>query len=78
MTSLKAGVPCADCGESFPPPVLQWDHLPGYTKIGHLSELTVNRPRTLVLEELKKCELVCANCHAIRTWQRAAKKKSSN
>jgi hypothetical protein len=30
-----------------------------------------SRTREAVLEELKKCELVCANCHVIRTVNRA-------
>jgi hypothetical protein len=29
-----------------------------------------NRQRTIVLAELKKCELVCANCHVLRTISR--------
>ena len=28
--------------------------------------------REAVLEELKKCELVCANCHVVRTVTRAS------
>ena len=30
-----------------------------------------NRSRELVLDELTKCELVCANCHVMRTVVRA-------
>ena len=70
MADLKRGVPCADCGGIFPTAIMHWDHLPGHEKIGELSTLVTARRRTLVLEELKKCELVCANCHAIRTSRR--------
>lgn len=70
MASLKAGVPCADCGELFPVWVMHWDHLPGHEKIGCVSDLVRNRQRTIVLAELKKCELVCANCHVLRTISR--------
>ena len=73
MASLKDGVPCKDCGRVFPVWVMHWDHLPGYEKIGWISNLVPSRSRTLILEELKKCELVCANCHVLRTIGRAGR-----
>ena len=33
--------------------------------------MVANNRRALVLEELAKCELVCANCHVMRTVARA-------
>lgn len=71
MASLKEGIPCADCAQFFPVWVMHWDHLPGREKVACISELVRSGPRTLVLEELKKCELVCANCHVMRTVSRA-------
>jgi len=50
---------------------MQWDHLPGAHKLGNLSTTLRGRSREEILEEIAKCELVCANCHAIRTFQRA-------
>jgi len=71
MASLKEGIPCRDCGETFPVWVMHWDHLPGFAKVGEISSLVQNRTRAVVLDELKKCELVCANCHVMRTVVRA-------
>ena len=73
MASLKEGVPCTDCGEVFPVWVMHWDHLPGYEKVASISTLVGSRRRTLILAELKKCELVCGNCHVIRTISRAGR-----
>ncbi len=70
LRSLKAGKPCTDCGKIYPPEAMQWDHLPGYEKLGDISTLTTV-DREEVLREIAKCELVCANCHAIRTIRRA-------
>ena len=67
----KAG-PCADCGGVFPPVAMHWDHLPGHVKVGDISTILVRRGPRLLEEELAKCELVCANCHAIRTASRRA------
>jgi hypothetical protein len=50
---------------------MQWDHLPGVPKLGDISNGLHGRSRGEILEEIAKCELVCANCHAIRTFQRA-------
>ncbi len=71
MQSLKAGMPCADCGETFPPCVMHWDHLPGYLKVDEIGSMVGSRRRAIVLDELNKCELVCANCHVMRTVRRA-------
>lgn len=71
MDSLKEGRSCADCGGIFPPFVMHWDHLPGHVKTAEVSVMVGNRSRELVLHELAKCELVCANCHVMRTVVRA-------
>jgi len=71
MNGLKAGIPCADCGGVFPVFVMQWDHLPDFEKGGDIGTMLAHRSRAWILEELKKCELVCANCHVMRTVKRA-------
>jgi predicted HNH restriction endonuclease len=48
---------------------MQWDHPPGVEKLAHVAELYRGR-RDRVLTEIAKCELVCANCHAVRTHER--------
>lgn len=70
MNSLKAGIPCADCGQLFPVFVMHWDHLPEFAKRGEIGTMLAHRSRDWILEELKKCELVCANCHVLRTVKR--------
>ena len=71
MATLKEGRACADCGGVFPSFVMHWDHLPGHVKVAEISAMVANRRRDVVLEELAKCELVCANCHVMRTVARA-------
>jgi hypothetical protein len=50
---------------------MQWDHLPGRLKLGNISTDFRGRSRQDILDEIAKCELVCANCHALRTAERA-------
>lgn len=71
MASLKEGIARTDCQQVFPVYVMHWDHLPGYEKVGCISELVGSRPRAIAIAELKKCELVCANCRVLRTLGRA-------
>ena len=63
--------PCADCGRSFPHYVMDFDHLPGADKKFILSRYKVEtRTMQEVVEEIAKCEVVCANCHRVRTFER--------
>ena len=71
MNAMKEGVPCADCGQLFPVFVMHWDHLPGFEKVDDVGNMLRRFARETILEELKKCELVCANCHVMRTVKRA-------
>jgi hypothetical protein len=62
---------CADCGGSYPSYVLQLDHRPGSGKVENVSEMiSQSRGREEIFAEIAKCEVVCANCHAIRTYKR--------
>lgn len=60
--------PCADCRTKYPPECMDFDHVvgPKLFKIGD----SVGRTRETTLAEIAKCELVCANCHRIRTKER--------
>jgi hypothetical protein len=55
----------------FLPYVMHWDHLPGYLKVSEISSMVGGWSRAAIQDELKKCELVCANCHVMRTVVRA-------
>jgi hypothetical protein len=68
--SLKIGRPCTDCGDVFHHSAMTWDHLPGTEKRAEVSTLLQRHSRKQILEEIAKCELVCANCHAVRTYNR--------
>jgi len=63
--------PCMDCGNSFPSCVMDFDHREGEEKNGCVSVM-VNRALSLdrIKQEVSKCDLVCANCHRIRTSTR--------
>jgi hypothetical protein len=66
VNSLKDR-PCHDCGLSFPPVCMDFDHRPTEVK-GR--EVSVCRSRAQVDAEVGKCDLVCACCHRLRTEAR--------
>lgn len=70
LRSLKTGRPCTDCGRVFDAQVMQWDHLPQYEKIGDIAGSWAGRTEQDILNEIAKCELVCTNCHIMRTFAR--------
>lgn len=70
VDSLKEGKPCLDCGKTFAPYVMEYDHVHGEKRI-NISKMAHHR-RERVLEEIAKCELVCCACHRTRTRDRRA------
>jgi hypothetical protein len=66
IREYKATHPCVDCGEADPI-VLEFDHLPPSRK--HWAPST-RGSLTKAQAEVEKCEVVCANCHARRTYAR--------
>lgn len=65
--------PCADCGGLFPSYVMDFDHLDGTEKYKQVSKLTAHSWQR-IKDEIAKCEVVCANCHRIRTYERLKSK----
>ena len=71
LDAIKSTTPCTDCSSLYPPYVMQFDHLPGFVKRNAVAVLSSEGVSIQTLkDEIAKCELVCANCHAIRTHER--------
>ena len=70
VNDIKTGAPCADCGVIYPPYVMQFDHL-GDVKDRDIAQMVNGAlSEERIRAEMAKCEIVCANCHAERTYQR--------
>jgi hypothetical protein len=52
---------------------MQFDHI-GDEKIGDISSLIWRSSRKAVLDEIEKCQLLCANCHSLVSWKRQEEK----
>lgn len=77
--SLKTKIPCARCEVVYPHYITHWHHLDPKTKIGSVSDLKAQRNKRLILEEISKCILLCANCHIETSYHehKAGKYKKS-
>lgn len=64
--------PCMDCGVKYPPYVMDFDHKDGQVKIASISWLALHNTSNLekIKLEIEKCDLVCSNCHRVRTYNR--------
>lgn len=74
VAEIKLLVGCADCGYAENNEALQFDHLKDKSfNISNSYLLSVAK----ILEEIEKCEVVCTNCHAIRTDNRRKEKMNA-
>lgn len=67
--NLQKQKPCMDCKGTFPPCAMEFDHrdrTKKYDAVGNLasSHWSLEKIQT----EIDKCDLVCSNCHRIRTY----------
>ena len=71
MAEYLNGKRCLDCGAGNPM-VLEFDHIPGRgKKEANISDLLQRGSWIKIVAEIAKCDIVCANCHRIRTHTRA-------
>ena len=66
--------PCMDCGGSFHPECMDFDHRPGTVKEFDVGT-SMHRNWNRILGETEKCDVVCANCHRMRTVQRKRERR---
>jgi hypothetical protein len=68
LNEIKLESGCVDCGYNDNPVALQFDHIEDNKEftIGQRAGNSMER----LMEEVAKCEVVCANCHHIRTHRR--------
>ena len=76
IQDIKSQLCCADCGERHPA-TLQFHHLNSEDKMFNIGD-AVRDGISLdkIKQEIKKCIVLCANCHAIRHYNMRNKKRT--
>jgi hypothetical protein len=69
LKDLKDNKPCTDCRKTYRYWIMDFDHIKG-EKTANMNVLQNGNMHT-ILNEISKCDLVCANCHRIRTYNRS-------
>ncbi len=59
---------CTDCRRCYHFAAMEYDHVRG-RKVKEISQM-LSWSFKAIDKELAKCELVCSNCHRVRTWRR--------
>jgi hypothetical protein len=74
INKIKLSRGCVDCGYNLHPAALDFDHRPGERKrfgVSYAKQRTMN----IIRKEMEKCDVVCANCHRVRTEKRRQAKE---
>ena len=61
--------PCERCGKSFHPCAMQWHHKDPSIKKFSIGRGLYRQSMKAIKEEIRKCVLYCANCHAIVEYE---------
>ena len=66
VSKYKQKQGCIDCGYNEHPAALHFDHMDRELKHSRVSSM-INGQLKKLFNEIRKCEIRCANCHAIKT-----------
>lgn len=69
IQTLKNKTPCTDCGVQYPYYVMDFDHQ-GDKEYTIANMVHQGYGVDKIQLEIDKCEIVCSNCHRIRTHSR--------
>ena len=61
---------CFDCRNKYPHYILEFDHKPQFKKIDNVYRVLRAFGPEAAWAEVKKCDVVCANCHKLRSFMR--------
>ena len=70
IRQIKEKHPCADCGQHYHYSQMDFDHITGKKRHNLARYANSAVSISTIKDEIKKCEIVCANCHRYRTWAR--------
>ncbi len=75
LANYKMSRGCTDCGYRGHPRALDFDHVSGEKSFTIGGVNREGKSMKEILAEMGKCEVVCANCHRIRTFNRSQSAK---
>lgn len=70
VAKIKLERGCMDCGYNLYSCALEFDHRPGEVKELTVGSSAGSASLDRILAEIEKCDVVCGNCHQVRSQQR--------
>jgi hypothetical protein len=70
VNAIKVEQGCIDCGYNAHPAALDFDHRPGTERRWKGFGENLSRSWDVVLDEISKCDVRCANCHRVISYER--------
>ena len=67
LSATKLSRGCIDCGYKAYAVSLHFDHRDPKLKLFNLSSVPASTPWEVIEAEIAKCDVRCANCHAVKT-----------
>jgi len=89
VSLYKISKGCCECGYNENPRVICFDHLPEFEKSeavkngngksngGGMHNLIKNGTTEELIEEIKKCQILCLLCHAKKTYKNVTERKDT-
>ena len=68
VDNYKMNEGCNRCGFDAHPVALHMNHIDPKTKLKSVAQLVKKGVMDTIKTELAKCEVLCANCHAVHTY----------
>lgn len=69
LNEIKTSRGCARCGYNANPVALDFDHIDRSTKSFDIGRMRSKTSIEKLLAEVDKCQVLCANCHRIKTFE---------
>lgn len=70
VNRFKTKCGCKKCGYNEHPVALHFNHINPANKIISISHMiSQSKPWSIIKQEIRKCEVLCANCHSIHTYE---------
>lgn len=69
LYKYKIAKGCRICGYNLHASALDFDHINPVTKSFEIAKRVPNTTLKTLFNEIKKCQILCANCHRIKTYE---------
>ena len=69
LNEIKSASGCVRCGYNEHPAALDFNHIDPSTKTGNIAERCSGWGEKRLRAEVAKCEILCANCHRIHSYE---------